>query len=80
MINTKIILNDNDNNGSKKLKNSNELTKVFHALLWTAASSPQSNLKFLTFSNNQTSLFPDVFLWYEWNKVGKLRMFWNFQF
>ena len=79
MINTKMILNDNDNNGSKKLKNYNKLTRVFHALLWTAASSPQSNLKFLTFSNNQTSLFLDVFLWYEWSKVGKLRMFWNFQ-
>ena len=63
----------------KNKKNSNELTRVFHVLLWTAASSPQSNLKFLTFSNNQTSLFPDVFLWYEWSKVGKLRMFWNFQ-
>ena len=25
------------------------------------------------------SLFPDVFFWYEWSKVGKLRMFWNFQ-
>ena len=33
MINAKIILNDNDNNGSKKLKNYNELTRVFHALL-----------------------------------------------
>ena len=34
MINTKIILNDNENNGGKKLKiNSNELTKVFHASL-----------------------------------------------
>ena len=41
----------------KNKKNSNELTRVFHVLLWTATSSPQSNLKFLTFSNNQTFTF-----------------------
>ena len=35
-----------------KKKNYNELIRVIHALLWTAVSPPQNNIKFLTFSNN----------------------------
>ena len=61
-----------------KKKNYNELIRVIHALLWTAVSPPQNNIKFLTFVTIITIkslLFPDVFSWYELSKVGKLRMF-----
>ena len=78
IINGKNNDNNNNNDDAKKNKKLFDLNKVFHALLQTAAWSPQRNTKPPPLITIQPSLSPNVLLRYEVSKVGKLRMFWNF--